>query len=317
MRLMDPDIRAVALCQKPASGINWSSVTKNDDGTYAFKAVALFEKADDHGDRVVVSGIAYAALGAAHPDKQGDYALPEDCRQMAETFKANGSHLNYEHQTPLSEEQARVTKSELSPAGHWVLTCEIRDEKLKADVRSHRLGAYSIEGLARPSKSAPRVMSEEQIAINRQSMVDYEVHQMKLDMQRSGLFKHLSKSVTEPTEQELLSVLADARALLAMIQSLPDDAPADQLARMQAALYGQSPEAQLAELRAAEAKTRAERDAIWAQDEARRLGRIMNPAGAAEADEAERRLREYQQNAAEQNRFDNARARAREERLDL
>jgi len=48
-----------------------------------------------------------------------------------------------------------------------------------------------------------------------------------------------------------------------------------------------------------------------------RLGRALDPAGAALQDDAERRLAEYARNIADQKRYDEARMRAREERLDL
>jgi len=75
----------------------------------------LFEKADDQGDKVVVSGVAYAALGPAHPDLQGDFSDKNGVFSMHESFSATAKKLSYMHEYELTDEQARATKSELSP----------------------------------------------------------------------------------------------------------------------------------------------------------------------------------------------------------
>lgn len=316
MKLTNCNIKAVALVDKPASGINWSRVEKAEDGSIRFRTFATFEKAEDHGDKVVVSGIAYASLGAAHPDKQGDFCDPNDPNgvpSMVESFARNDSRLSFMHQWELTDAQAKVTKSELTVGKNWSLTAEVYAEDLKTQIRSGKLAAWSVEGTAQ-TKAEAREMSAEQIEANRQSKLDYEARQIKLDMQRAGILKRLSKSGKEPTEAELLATLADARALLQMAREMNGDTSPEDLERMLAALGNPAVEQRTEELsrEARAAAYRREVDEYWRHEFTR-----MDPVARQQQQAAEQRLRERQADLAAQAAYERRQAEARAERLDL
>jgi len=174
VRLKNARVDSVAYVDKPSIKIPFQVVRKHADGGYEFRCFTPFTKSENGTDgSVVVSGCAYPAFGASGPRaSQGDFATVEDVAHMRDTHAERGI-MNYMHQRDLSKDQARVLKSEITPAGHCNLTSEVRDPEIAQQIRDKKLTGYSIQGFC-PATKSDETADEPELALTKSEADEIE-----------------------------------------------------------------------------------------------------------------------------------------------
>jgi len=104
------------------------------------------------GERMLVTGPVYIPREV---DTQGEAATKEQIEEMAHAWFLAGSALkvdvNHNHEESGSVAvESHIVREDWPhpqyPVGTWLVTTLIRDETLKADIRSGKINGYSFEG---------------------------------------------------------------------------------------------------------------------------------------------------------------------------